>query len=57
MAQIEIRLPKMGDSITILQNNVHRLFPPGYQNFYSDYSQFKEGPTSFYGSYNPFSLW
>ena len=47
----------MGDSITILQNNLQRLFHPGYQNFYNDYSQFKEGPTLYNGSYNPYSLW
>lgn len=42
----------------VTQNNVHRIFPPGYQNYYSKYGRdFYQGPTNYYGYYNPFSLW
>jgi RHS repeat-associated protein len=42
----------------VTQNNVHRLFPPGYQNYYNKYGRdFYQGPTNYSGYYNPFSLW
>lgn len=41
----------------VTQNNVHRLFPPGYQNYYNKYDYFYYGFTNFSGYYNPFSLW
>jgi RHS repeat-associated protein len=42
----------------VQQNGMHqsRLFPPGNQNYYLDYSRFNQGAYSHSGYYNPYSL-
>jgi RHS repeat-associated protein len=39
------------------QNVVHRWFPFGRQNYYTDDSQFIEGVYLYSGHYNPYSIW
>ncbi|MDD2476294.1 MAG: polymorphic toxin type 23 domain-containing protein [Dysgonamonadaceae bacterium] len=39
------------------QNVVHKWFGPGRTNFFNRYDHFYQGPTNYYGYYNPFSLW
>jgi hypothetical protein len=39
------------------QNLIHRNFYPGRQNFYNDYSQMTDGWYSYWGYYNPLTLY
>jgi hypothetical protein len=38
------------------QNFIHKNFLPGYQHFYNNYDNMKQGPWSYSGYYNPFTL-